>query len=340
MIDLRPGMSRGLLVLAYFVVLTAMGTVGYVLIEGWSWEDAFYMTVTTETAVGFNEVHPLSSPGRYWTIFVLGGGLTGLGMWFALVTALVVRMDIGNTYRKRRIVKRANRLNQHVIVCGGGAMGRQVVYELDGADKPWALIERDPAVVEALRRTWPDGLIVTEDATRDDVLADAGIAGAHGLVCCLSLDTDNLFVCLSARHLNPDLVVVGRADDESGTAKMRRAGADHVVSPNVTGAMWIASVLARPSVASLLGEPTPGPHFSRHMEQVTVGPASEAAGSTLAEAQIPAKTGMVVVALRKAGSAPGSATLNPGAATRIEAGDDLVVFGDEDQVAALRDYLT
>lgn len=339
MIDLRPDKSRALVVFVYFLLLTAVGTVGYVLIEGWPWEDALYMTVTTATAVGFDEVHPLSSPGRYWTIFVLGGGLTGLGMWFALVTSVVVRMDIG-TYRRRRIVKRAKRMNQHVVVCGGGAMGRQVVYELDGASMSWVLIERDSRAVESLRRTWPGGLIVAGDATRDDVLAEAGVAAANSLVSCLSADADNLFVCLSARHLNPGLVVVARAEGESATAKMRRAGADHVVSPNVTGAIWIASVLARPSVASLFGAATPGPHFSRHMEQVTVGPASDAAGATLAEARIPAKTGMVVVAVRKAGAEPGGVTLNPGASTRIEAGDDLVVFGDERQVGALRDYLT
>lgn len=338
-IDLRPGATRALVVLVYFVLLTLVGTVGYVVIEGWSWGDALYMTVTTETAVGFNEVHPLSPRGRYWTMFVLAGGLTGLGMWFALVTALVVRMDIGNTYRRRRTVKLAKKAEDHVIVCGGGAMGRQVVYELDGAKKPWALIERDAAVADALRRTWPDGLVVSGDATKDAVLADAGIESAAGLVSCLCLDTDNLFVCLSARHLNPGLAVVARAEGESAMAKMRRAGADHVVSPNVTGAVWIASVLARPSVASLLGDATPGPHFSRHLEQVTVGAASKLAGSTLAEAAIPGRVGLVVVAVRRAGAEPGATILNPGAATRIEAGDDLVVFGDEEQVRALRGYV-
>ncbi len=339
MIDLRPGAARALAVLAYFVLLTVVGTVGYVLIEDWSWDDALYMTVTTETAVGFNEVHPLSRDGRYWTMFVLGGGLTGLGMWFALVTSLVVRMDIGNTYRRRRIVKLAKQAGDHVIVCGGGGMGRQVVYELDGAKKPWVLIERDAEVAGSLRRTWPDGLVVVDDATQDTALSDAGIENASGLVSCLCLDTDNLFVCLSARHLNADLVVVARAEGESATAKMRRAGADHVVSPNVTGAIWIASVLARPSVAPLLGDATPGAHFSRHMEQVAVGAESKLAGSTLAEAQIPGKTGMVVVAVCRAGAEPGATMFNPGAATRIEAGDDLVVFGAEEQIRALRDYL-
>lgn len=337
---LGPDVSRGLAIVVYFALLTAVGTIGYVLIEGWSWEDALYMTVTTETAIGFNEVHPLSTGGRYWTMGVLGGGLTGLGMWFALVTSLVVRMDIGKTYRRRRTVKQARRTKDHVIVCGGGAMGRQVLYELDEAKRTWVLVERDKAVADTLRRVWPDGLIVHDDAGQDGALRDAGVDGAMGLVACLSADADNLFVCLSAKHLNPGLSVVARAEGESATAKMRRAGADHVVSPAVTGAMWVASVLARPSVASFLGTATPGPHLTRHLDQVAVGAASALAGSTLAEARIPDKTGLVVVAIRSAVDDPGAATtLNPGAATRLAAGDDLIVFGDAEQIRALRDYV-
>lgn len=340
MIDLRPGISRGLAIAVYFAALTTVGTVGYVLIEGWSWEDALYMTVTTETAVGFNEVHPLSTGGRYWTMGVLGGGLTGLGMWFALVTSLVVRMDIGKTYRRRRTVKQAKQTKDHVIVCGGGAMGRQVLYELDEAKKTWVLVERDKAVADSLHRIWPNGLIIQDDAAQDRVLRDAGIEDAMGLVTCLSADADNLFVCLSARHLHPELTVVVRAEGDSVTAKMRRAGADHVVSPNVTGAMWVASVLARPSVASFLGTATPGPHLTRHLEQVAVGASSHLAGSTLADARIPDKTGLVVVAIRKAGDDPRVATtLNPRASTRLAAGDDLIVFGDAEQIRGLRDYV-
>ncbi len=340
MIDLRPDISRGLAILVYFAVLTAVSTIGYVVIEDWSWEDSLYMTVTTETAVGFDEVHPLSTGGRYWTMFVLGGGLTGLGMWFALVTSLVVRMDIGKTYRRRRTVKQAKRTKDHVIVCGGGAMGQQVLYELDEAKKSWVLVEHDKATADSLLRIWPDGLIVRDDATQDRVLRDAGIEDAMGLVACLSADADNLFVCLSARDLHPGLTVVVRAEGESAMAKMRRAGADHVVNPNVTGAIWVASVLARPSVASFLGVATPGPHLSRHLEQVAVGANSHLAGSTLAEAQIPGKTGLVVVAIHRAGDDPhGTAALNPVASTRIEAGDDLIVFGDEGQIRALQDYV-
>ena len=323
--------SRLLFVLGYFVALTIAGTVGYVEIEGWSWEDSLYMTVTTETAVGFNEVHPLSSAGRYWTMVVLGGGLTGLGMWFALVTSWVVRMDVGKRYKRRRTMKKASRCKDHVVVCGGGAMGRQVVRELQEAGKPCVLVERE---------TGPGALVVEDDATDDGVLIEAGIEKAVGLVACLSSDTDNLFVCLSARHLNPALVVVVRAEGDAVVAKMRRAGADHVVSPNVTGAIWVASVLARPSVASFLGAAAPGPQLSRHLEQVAVRPGARLAGATLAEARLPARTGMVVIALRKADSDTDEIAFNPGARTTLEPGDDLIVMGTDDQIRKLREHLS
>ena len=332
--------SRLLFVLGYFVALTVVGTVGYMEIEGWSWEDSLYMTVTTETAIGFNEVHPLSSGGRYWTMLVLGGGLTGLGMWFALVTSWVVRMDVGKRYKRRRTMKRASRCRDHVVVCGVGAMGRRVAHELQEARKPCVLVEHDQAAVRALRKSWSDALIVEDDATNDGVLREAGIENAMGLVACLSSDTDNLFVCLSARHLNPALVVVVRAEGDAATAKMRRAGADHVVSPNVTGAIWVASVLARPSVASFLGAAAPGPQLSRHLEQVTVGRDARLAGTTLAQARIPSKTGLVVIALRKAESSTDDLAFNPGADTTLEPGDDLIVMGTGDQIRNLREYLS
>ena len=115
--------SQVLMVLAFFVALILVGTIGYELIEGWNWADAFYMTIITITAVGYHEVHPLTETGRYWTVFMLIGGITGLGMWFALVTASMLRMDLRNTYKRRKIMKRLGRIKDHVIVCGGVPRG-------------------------------------------------------------------------------------------------------------------------------------------------------------------------------------------------------------------------
>ena len=331
--------SQVALVAAFLVVLVVVGTVGYAWIEGWNWPDSFYMTIITITAVGYHEVHPLSETGRIFTVFMLVGGLTALGAWFALITASLVRMDLRNTYKRRRTMKRVSRTKDHVIICGGGNMGQQIMRELHGAGQPCVVIERHPDAIEALREIDPEAVIVGEDATRDRVLRQAGIERAMALVTCLSADTDNLFVCLSARDLNGRLAIVARAEGKSTTAKMYRAGADHVVSPNKTGAVWVASVLVRPSVASFMDLTEKGRHLSRHIDQATVGPDSKVEGLTLAEAGILNKTGLLVIAIHKHGQPYEDAAFNPDSSTRLEAGDDLIVLGDDDQVERLRAYI-
>ena len=331
--------SQVALVVAFVGFLIVVGTVGYAWIEGWNWADSFYMTIITITAVGYHEVHPLSETGRIFTVCILVGGLTALGAWFALITASLVRMDLRNTYRRRRTMKMAGRMKDHVIICGGGNMGQQIMRELDGAGKPCVVVESDPEAIESLREISPDAVIISEDATRDRVLDQAGIGRAGGLVACLSADTDNLFVCLSARALNSDLDIVARAEGRSTTAKMYRAGANHVVSPNQTGAVWVASLLVRPSVASLMDLSEKGRHLSRHIDQATVGPNSKVVGRTLGEARVLDRTGLLVIAIHKHGQPYEEATFNPDSSVRLEAGDDLIVLGDDAQVERLRAYV-
>ncbi len=338
----RAKLPRLLFVFGYCVVLTAGGTVGYMIMEDWSFSDALYMTAITVTAVGYHEVLPLASggPGQYWTMALVAGGLTGLGLWFALVTAFLVEMDIGTKYKRRKAMQELSRTKGHVIICGGGQMGVQVLQELREAGKQCVLVERDGDAVASLHKRWPDLLVVQDDATTDAALREARIADATTLVSCLSSDTDNLFVCLSARDLHPGLVVVARAEHEAVTAKMQRAGADHVVSPNVTGAHWVASVLARPAVASFLDVATPGSGPSRRLEQVVVGAGSKVEGLALAEARIPQKTGLVLLAVQREGAGPSEIAFNPGASTRLQAGDAVIVLGDRHQIQQLKAYLT
>ncbi len=332
--------SQVLFVLAFIVVLDLVGAVGYRWIEGWSWGDALYMSVITTTAVGFHEVHPVTGLGRLWTTFVLAGGLIGLGLWFALIASAMVRMDLGNNYQTRKTMKRLKRMRDHVIVCGGGRMGLQIVRELDQAGQEFVVIERDEDAAETLQKATPPVLILAGDATKDRALREAGVERAKGLVTCLSEDADNLYVCLTAHHLNPDLTVIARAEGKPAIDKMYRAGATHVVSPNVTGAIWVASVLVRPSVAALLDVAVPRQNVSRRIDHATVGAHSALAGKTLAEARIPDETGLVVIAIRKDGRAHDEVDFNPDAASELGVGDDVIVLGEDEQVRRLRAYLS
>jgi len=331
--------ARFLWVIALFGILVILGSAGYALIEGWGIMDAAYMTVITLTAVGFNEVQPLTQDGRIFTMILLGAGITWMGTWFALITSFIVELDLTHVLRARRNTKRLNAMENHVIVCGAGRTGQQVIQELQDMKASCVVIERDHGRVEELREDFPDVMVVTEDATHDEALIEAGLRRARGLVACLSADTDNLFICLSARDLEPELTIVARAYEEETMDKLYRAGATHVVSPNVSGAVRMASVLLRPSVVSFLDIATRSSDMALRMEQARIKAKSRLVGSTLAEAKIPQATGLIVIALKKEDAAPGGFVFNPVADTQLDAGDELIVLGAQEQIDELMAFL-
>ncbi|NNK64924.1 MAG: potassium channel protein [Gemmatimonadetes bacterium] len=331
---------RFLLAFAAFGLLAAFGTVGYMVVEGWAFADAAYMSVITITAVGYEEVRPLTDRGRTFTMILLGGGVTWMGVWFALITSLIVESDLKHLFRRRRVKKEVDNIEGHVVVCGAGRTGRQVAEELEAMKTRVVVVEKDPAQAEAFRGAHPDGLVLEGDATHDLTLLQAGLDRARGLVACLSADTDNLFVCLSARDLKPDLTIVVRAYEEETMDKLYRAGATHVVSPNVSGAIRMASVLLRPSVVSFLDIATRSSDLSLRMEQVEIPTTSTLAGRSLAEARIPQETGLIVIAMREPRATGGGGfVFNPAAATTMDPGDELIVLGTVEQIGLLRNYV-
>lgn len=329
---------RFLATILLLLLLTTAGTAGYMLIEGWSLLDALYMAAVTITTVGYDEVRPLSAAGRHFTMVLLLGGITWIGIWFALMTSLIVELDLKNVLRRRRIMREIGSMEGHFIVCGAGRTGRQVVQELEAMNAPWVVVERDPSRIENLLTIIPDAYAVEGDATHDQTLVEAGLRRARGLVTCLSGDTDNLFVCLSARDLAPDAVIVARAYEEETMDKLYRAGATHVVSPNVSGAVRMASMLLRPSVVSFLDVATRSSELALRMEGTAISEGSAVAGKTLAEARIPHQTGLIVIALRKA-SDGGGFMFNPVADTRLDPGDEVIVLGKQEQIDRLREYV-
>jgi voltage-gated potassium channel len=324
---------------AYCGALTVIGTVGYRVIEEWSLLDALYMTAITLTSVGYEEVHPLSEVGQIFTMFLLVGGITGIGIWFALITAFIVEIDLTDLLRRRRNERELVRMNDHVVVCGAGRTGRQVIEELVATGQPFVVIERDRRIVEELYEVLPEGLVITGDATLDHNLEEARVETARALVASLSADADNLFVCLSARHLSPDLMIVARAHEEQAMDKMLRAGADRVVSPNVSSAVQMASFIVRPSVMSLLDVMTHSGDLSLRLEQAEIPSTSTLAGQTLLDAAIPQRTGLIVIAVEKDTDGERRFLFNPVASTRLDAGDELIVLGEPEQVDTLRRYV-
>jgi len=321
------------------VGLVVFGTIGYVLIEGQPFGDSLYMTVITLTAVGYQEVWELDAVGRGYTMVVLLAGISWLGFWFASITALIVELDLKDVLRRRRSMLEIAKMEDHVIICGAGRTGRQVAQELEPVTHDYVIVERDPKRIEQLREYLPNAHVLEGDATHDHVLLEAGLLKAKGLITCLSADADNLYVCLSARDLAARVTIVARAYEEESMDKLYRAGADQVVSPNVSSAIRMASVLLRPSVVSFVDIATRSPDLQLRMEQTHVAEASPIAGRTLAEARIPQETGLIVIAIGKHTDAGLDFVFNPSATTRLDAGDDVIVLGDSSQIERLKSYV-
>ena len=338
----RPEFRRRFLfLLCLLAVLTIAGTIAFLQFPEFSLSDAWFMTVITLTAVGYDEVHPLNETGRWVAAMLLAGGITAMGIWFALITAAFVEMDLAHVLRNHRTMKKIGRIRDHIILCGAGRTGRQVIRELVAADVRYVVVDIDPDAAALVREIDPNALILEADATNDDSLIAAEIGRARGLLAALSADTDNVFVCLSARDLQPNLTIVARAFDDETTQKLHKAGADHVVSPNIIGGVRMATVLLRPHVVSFVDVVTQSEKLALRLEEVEVPGDSPLHGHTLAEAKLRAKTGLIVIAVRRGPDHWGEDLVyNPGPEEGIRSGDHLVVLGQPEQMGRLQEIVS
>lgn len=232
----KSQLARGVLVLA---LLIGVGIAGYMVIEGWSLLDAAYMTIITFTTVGYAEVHPLSTGGRIFTIFltVVGVGVM-LYILSRVVNAAVAHEIVGLLVRRRRFRRRMAKLKEHYIVCGYGRVGAAVASTLQESSTPLLIIDRD---ADVLSEAEEQGLLCLQgDATRDADLQSARVSDAVGLIAATGQDSENIYISLTARGLNPDLHIVARASYPEAEVKLRRAGADRIISPYAIGGRQMA----------------------------------------------------------------------------------------------------
>jgi len=311
------------------LVLLAIGTLGYRFVEGWGWLDALYMTVIAFSTVGFQEVGTLDPWGRAFTMLVILGGLLLLAMLSATVTSVLVRRDLLPGVRERLERKRIRELAMHTILCGAGDTGKTVIREFMQAQRPLVVIDPDESVLLPLRELYPELLMIPGDATKDEVLVQANIEQARGLITTLREDADNLYVVLTARALNPKLNIVSRAVDPHAERKMYTAGASHVISPNLTEGLRMAAMMLRPHVVSFLDVMMRDDDLAVRLEERRVPEDSPVCGRTLKDAAIPRQTDMMVLAIRKPDDGDsGRLIYNPQGTTVLEAGDVLLVLGD------------
>src|SRR5262252_462625 len=256
------------------IALTLLiGTVGFIVIDHYPPFDAFYMTLTTLTTVGYAEVHPLSHAGRIFNSFLIVFGVTTLFIAIGAMTQTIIELEFADAISKRRNKRMIDKLKDHYIICGFGRVGRGAASELQHAGVPFVVVDIDPDRVE---RAMVSGMLaVAADSTRDETLHEVGIDRARGLVAALATDADNLFVLLSAKGLNPRIFVAARAAEEGAEEKMRRAGADAVFAPYAITGHRLAQSLLRPHVARFLDFTTNEMGEDIALEQVRVSESCE-----------------------------------------------------------------
>ncbi len=306
-------------------VILVVGTIGFVLIEGASFFDALYMVVISITTVGFAEVIELSDFGRAWTMFIL---ISGFGVAiFTAVASIEYLVDLGEIRKRRSRVKQAAQLTNHVIICGWGRVGRGTWAELRSNDIDTVIIESEADRVEAAEAA--GALVITGDATHNDVLEVAGIHSAQALVACVADDSDNLVIALSVKALSPGLRVICRATEPESERKLRLAGADAVVAPQAVGAERLAALAIQPELAQIFDVVVGGSAVEFHVEELDVQPGCLADGVTVRDSNIRQETGALILAVE---GKDDTLRVNPGADVRLSAGDRLVVVGTIDQV--------
>ena len=315
--------------LGVVIVAVVIGTSGFVLFEGWPFDDALYMTVITLTTVGFREVRELDALGRVWTMIV---AIAGVGIIFGSVglVAESVLAEVASGRRERRRMSDAvAALKGHFILCGYGRVGSTVARELEHAGVPFVVVD---ITAESVALAARDGHLVVEgDATSDSVLRSAGIERARGVISTVDTDATNVFVTLSARSLNSGLFIVARANQEGAEGKMIQAGADRVVSPYARAGRQIAELAVRPRVADFIDFALSHGELAFSIEEVEV-----AAGGSLDGRTVGALTAEGIHPLAIV-HGPRQYEPNPPADRALRAGDGLIVSGTAETLRAFRE---
>lgn len=314
------------------------GTVGFFAIGAGQWRliDCAYMTSITLTTVGYGEViEGMGDGSRLFAMTVMWVGM-GITLYaVSTITAFIVEKNLGRIIKERRMEKKIAALNGHIIVCGAGNTGINVIRELHATRHPCVTIEGNAERLQLVQQQYPELYCLCGDATEEEVLKRAGIERAAGLIATLNDDSHNLLIIVQARFVNPGIKIVARCNENNLVDKFTRAGANYIVNPAFIGGMRMVSEMIRPHVVSFLDCMLRSRNNTVRFEEVTIGGSSEFAGRTLAESDIQRYTGLLPIALKHPGET--EFRYNPPQSEKLQEGTVLVVIGTPEQMAHLRD---
>ncbi|WP_054252759.1 potassium channel family protein [Neofamilia massiliensis] len=321
------------LILIAFILLLALGIVGYKFILNVSFIDALYMTVITISTVGFGEVGTTSHLSEIFSVIMIFLGVGIVGYAFTTIVAMFVEGRLGDLWKGKKMNKKISALKDHYIICGSGELADVIVAKFAHENLDFVVItdrERD------LEDYSHENILVIEGhSTEEEILDQAGILKAKGLISALESEVDNIVTVLTARNLNKDIYIIANATSKSGSDKLMKVGANKTLSAIEISGKRMASLMIKPNIISFLDVVTRVGDVELDLEEVVVKKDSYLENKTLAQAQIPNKTGLIVLAIKD--HASGEMLFNPPASYDFKLGDVLIVLGREDQVQKLRD---
>ncbi len=323
----RLNLLKGLFFPLFFLCLLVLfGTMGYVLIERFSFLEGLYMTIITIASVGYNEVKPLSDAGRLFTIFLI---LINLGLFTYFISWLsrfFFDIDFIKKYKQITMENKIHHLNNHVIICGFGRNGKECAKVLHDNKIPFVILEEKNELGTNLK--FPVPHFLKGDATKDDVLIEAGIKHARALIATLPVDADNLFVVLTAKQLNADLTIISRASHDSSVNKLKIAGASNVIMPDKIGGSHMATLVMLPDVVEMLSILS-----TRNNNQFRVAELKAHKSISLFDLDLWRKTNCTILGVK---DELNRYSINPPSSYLIHPGERLIVMGSDEQIEAAR----
>ena len=314
-------------IILYFVVLAAVGSIGFYVIGGdqWSWIDSLYMTIITLSTVGYGEVHTLTGAGKIWSILIIIFGVSGIGALIRTLNEEFIQLEL---FRKNTMMKTISKLKNHYVICGYGRMGAVIAKELQEKNLEFVIIENNEQKVEIIRSK---GLFcVNGDATSEETLQDARVDKAVGVAVVLDTDQDNLFVTMSMKTTNPDLFILSRCAKEDNQSKLIRAGANKVVNPYTAGGHRMAEILSKPQVEDSISVVSPKhSDLNLTLDEISLKDLNQYDGVLIKDSNIREEFDVMIVGIIKE---TGESIINPSPDTILSNKYTILLMGESDKM--------
>jgi len=320
------------------LLIIITGTVGYLLTEEWNFFDSFFMTIITISTVGYGTPDNLSNTGKVFTSVLILLSLTVVVYAFSKITAFFVEGNMNRYLRRRKLLKEIDKLRNHYIIVGGGNLGLNVLRELIKYGKKVVIIENNDSKINEIKILYSeyDNLtILAGNAKNEEILEEANIKNAEGLVATLNSDSENVFVVLTARNLNRDLKIISLVNDHVNSKKLEFAGANRTIPLDEIGANRIRNLMLNPEIVGFLDSINKTGDVEIMFEQIDI-PDYFPDNLTLSDLKIPQKAGLIVIAMYR----EGKSFFNPSAGTRVDNKCSLMVLGSREKISKLRDLMS